>query len=119
MKYSIGRGKKYSIAKAALIFYYEVKLKEYANINAAPYLDYGELDDMHEIVEIAGAKQMSSYTPAQVSGRLANSPYWDKKYIAGFYAGMRGHGGANVYRPSKKGEKYYHKKLKNRQSKNN
>lgn len=115
---SIGKGKKMSIAKAALIYYYETFLPYIPSIdpeNNTPTLNYGHLDGLHDIVDIAGAKNMSYLTHKQVSKRLANSPYWDKEFIPGFYSGLRGHGGANVYRPSDKGKKYYEEKLKGKQ----
>ena len=76
------------------------------------FLDHGEVDDMHRIVTIAGAKHCSFFTPAQVTSCLAKSPYWNKRFIPGFYSGMRGHGGANIFTPSEKGKCYYNEHLK-------
>lgn len=107
----LGRGKNMSIAKAALKFYYEELLSEsYHDENS--FLDYGDLDNMHRIVDIAGCNHCSFFTATQVSSCLSNSPYWDKKFIPGFYSGFKGHGGANIYRPSEKGKKFYLEKLK-------
>lgn len=117
-KPKIGKGKNMSIARAALIFFYEEFLPGEIEPQKA-YLNYGHLDHMHRIVEIAGAKQASFFTHAQVSGRLASSPLWDHKLIAGFASGMRGHGSANVYRPNLKGEQVYNKTLKNRKKDDN
>lgn len=104
-KVNIGRGSKMSIAKAALIYFY-------GDIGIT-FLHYGDLDAMHKIVDIAGAKHASFFTPVQVSSCLANSPYWEKTFICGFFKGFRGHGGANAYKPSEKGKEYYQKHLKN------
>lgn len=105
----LGKGKNMSIAKAALKFYYEEAVPERGTDT---FLDYGDLEDMHRIVTIAGAKHCSFFTAAQVSGRLAKSPYWNKKFIPGFYSGMRGHGGANIFTPSEKGKTYYENYIK-------
>ena len=52
---SIGRGKNMSIAKAALIVWFE-----YDTIfripGRPPLFDWGQLDIMHTIVDVAGAK---------------------------------------------------------------
>jgi len=101
----IGRGSKMSIAKAALIYYYGEFAIETGGVGY--FLTYGDLEAMHKIIDIAGAKHCSFFTAAQVSSCLGNSPYWNKELISGFYSGMRGHGGANCYKPSEKGEKYY------------
>ncbi|MFW6311362.1 MAG: hypothetical protein ACOC1K_03915 [Nanoarchaeota archaeon] len=98
-----------SIAKAALKFFYEeaIPLR-----GSDTFLDYGDLEDMHRIVTIAGAKHCSFFTATQVTSRLANSSYWNKTFIPGFYSGMRGHGGANIFTPSEKGKEYYEKYIK-------
>lgn len=102
-KPTLGRGKNMSIAKAALKFYYEEL--------AGDFLVYGNVEDMHRIVDIAGAKHISFFTPTAVTKRLAQSPYWDKHFCRGFYAGFRGHGGANIFAPSEKGKAFYEKNL--------
>lgn len=105
----LGRGKFCSVAKAALKYFYEEYLPEKGEDS---FLDYGCLDSMHRIVDIAGAKHCSASTSYQVSKRLSKSPLWDKKYCPGFYKGFRGNGGANLYRPSKKGKEYYESNIK-------
>lgn len=105
----IGRGSKMSIAKAALIYYYR-ELPENSS-GMIDFLDYGDLEAMHRIVDIAGCKHCSMLTAAQVSSCLASSPYWDKRFLPRFYKGMPGHGGANIYTPSEKGSKYYEENL--------
>lgn len=114
----LGRGKNYSVAKAALLVYYSnTHRKERAvDMNDNEYFfDHGDTFAMHEIVDVAGANHCSFFTPALVSGRLANSPYWNAVFVPGFYSGMRGHGGANTYTPSEKGKEYYNKYLKHKQ----
>lgn len=106
----IGRGKNMSVAKAALKFYFEEAIPQRGE---DVFLDYGDLDDMHRIIDIAGANHCSMFTATQVTSCLANSPYWDKEYISGVYSGMRGHGGANIFTPSEKGKQYYKQYLKN------
>jgi len=97
---SIGRGEKMSVAKAALIFYFE----EFDG----SLLTYGHLDEMGRIVAIAGAKQKSFFTPAQVTARLRASAFWDKKISIGHYRGTRrGRGDALIFQPSEKGRIYY------------
>lgn len=108
----LGRGKNISIAKAALIFYFE-ECNFFKSHGEKAFLNYGDLDSMHRIVDIAGANHCSFFTATQVSSCLANSPYWDKEFIPGFYFGFKGHGGANIFTPSEKGKEYYKKKLKN------
>lgn len=100
-KYRIGKGSIMSIAKAAVVYFHEEFDGE--------TLNYGDLEAMHRIVTLAGAKQQSFFTPAQVSACLANSPYWNKKFVSTFYSGMRGHGGANCYSISDKGKEWYEK----------
>ena len=108
MKGNIGRGKNMSLAKAALKYYYEVLLLEWGFES----LDYGLLSVMHDIIDIAGAKQTSLFAPSQVTNCLAKSPYWKKSFIPRFYNGMRGHGGANIFTPSEKGKEYYEKYIR-------
>lgn len=103
----IGRGKKFSIAKAALIFYFEDKE------NAGRDLNWGDLNAMNGIVDIAGAEHASFFTPTQVIACLRNSPYWDCTCCFGFYAGIS-NGKASVCSPSQRGIDYYNKQLKNR-----
>lgn len=99
----IGRCKNYSLPVAALIFFYE-KLPQY--VPDRDYIDYGELDWMHEIVDIAGGKQCSVWTAGQVSKALSQSPYWNHRFCPGYYGGM-GNGGANLYTPSERGREKY------------
>lgn len=110
-KMRIGRGKNMSIAKAALKFYFE-EYDFYESHKEEAFLDYGNINDMHRIVDIAGAEHCSFLTSAQVTSCLANSPYWEKTFVHGFYSGMRGHGGANCFYPSEKGKEYYKNKIK-------
>lgn len=104
---NIGPGTNMSIAKAALIFFYERNEDEFDSLN------YGNLFAMHAIVDIAGGQHIGPDTPAQVTARLAGSPYWDSELIRGMYKGMRGNGNAAFYTPSKKGKEFYEKHLKN------
>jgi len=99
----IGKGKNMSVPKAALVFYFS----EYEG----SVLTYGHMDEMHRIIDIAGAKHQSMLSPTQVISSLRNSPYWDCNLIRGFYPGLAGHGGACVCKPSKKGEQLYKLKL--------
>ena len=105
--HKIGRGTKFSIAKAALIFYFEDE--EYTLHD----LDWGELDAMHKIIDIAGAQHCSFLTSVQVISCLRNSPYWDCQCIYGFYNGI-GNGKASLCRASQKGIEYYNRYLKGR-----
>lgn len=107
---NIGRGKNFSIAKAALIVYYEEIAPDWDDA----FLDYGDLNVIHRIVDVAGAQHCSVVTHNQVTSCLRNSPYWNNKFCPGFYSGMRGHGGASLFTPSQKGEDYYHNILKER-----
>jgi hypothetical protein len=95
----LGKGKNMSIAKAALIVFYELELN---------FIYSGELDIAHEIVEVAGAKHCSFFTHQQVLSRLYSSDYWttDGK-IQGW-----GNKPANCYVPSEKGKEFYKNKLK-------
>lgn len=101
-----------SIAKAALKYYYE-ESHFYETHGEKAFIDYGDLDSIHRIVDIAGANHCSFFTAAQVTSCLANSPYWHKRFCPGFYRGMRGHGGANIFTPSDKGKEYYRSHLVN------
>ena len=69
----IGRGKRMSIAKAALLVHFHGKLTypDFSN-----YVYTGDLDNIHWIVEIAGANHCGPATAHQVVGCLGNSPYW-------------------------------------------
>lgn len=96
----LGKGKNMSIAKAALIVFYKLELS---------FIYSGDLEIAHEIVHIAGAKHCSYFTHQQVLSRIFNSPYWttDGKIQSW------GNRLANCYIPSKKGEDFYNKELKN------
>lgn len=107
MKYSIGKGKKYSIAKAGVIFFF-FENEEYKDHT---FLDWGELDAMHGIIDIAEAKHCSFLTSIQVIARLRNSPYWKCICNYNFYNGIS-NGRASLCEPSKKGIEYYNKYLK-------
>lgn len=108
MNKNLGKGKYYSIAKAALIYYYEEN-KDFH------FLDVGQFGIMHRIVDIAGAYHCGPDTAKQVSSRLSNSSLWESDFVPGFYKGIVPFGGGvNTYKPSEKGEKYYQEKLKNR-----
>lgn len=107
---TIGRGKNMSIPKAALVFWFEDP--EWVKFNPG-FLHWGDLDAMHKIVDIAGARQCSFLTPAQVSAQLAVSSYWEKDFHPCFYPGMRSCK-ANMYKPSEKGKLFYEKYLRNR-----
>lgn len=108
---TIGRGKNMSIAKAALIVFFERVKPDWENA----YFYSGDLNTLHEIVDVAGAEHCSAATIHQVLGCLNGSPYWgtDNWQTKGW-----GNRRANCYRPSEKGIKYYEEKLKNRSQKN-
>lgn len=108
--FRIGRGTKMSIAKAALVFFYSDHDIPTSSLN------YGNLNDMHDIVDIAGAQHQSALTPAQVMSCLRTSPYWKCEFCPGYYSGFRGHGGASIAVPTEKGRKYYEEKLKGEKS---
>lgn len=100
----IGRGKNMSVAKAALIVFYD---KE-----GVGYFYTGDLGYMHEIVDVAGAKHCSMYTAQQVASCLNSSPYWEATGRTKSW----GNSWAHCYEPSKKGEEYYEKNLKQREA---
>lgn len=108
--YSIGKGKHFSIAKAALIFYYES-----GNFKDGDTFDYGNFGYMHEIVDIAGCTHRGAFTSTQVSSRLIGSPLWSSECVRGFYKGMAGNGRASLLKPSEKGKVYYETHLKGRE----
>lgn len=57
---TLGRGKNMSIPKAALKFFFEEAITDrFRGENT--FLDYGDLDDMHRIVDIAGANHCSFF----------------------------------------------------------
>jgi len=106
---TLGKGSVMSIPKAALKLFYEPELMSKDHANHAPEFFYtGDLDVLHKIVDIAGAKHCSLYTGQQVCSRLNSSPYWksDGK-IKGWGNRM-----ANTYTPSEKGKSYYEENLK-------
>lgn len=106
---TIGKGNKYSIPKAALIFYYEE-----SGLKCEETFDYGCLLWIHRIVDIAECNHCGPDTPRQVTARLMGSPFWESEFVRGFYRGMKGHGGASQLKPSERGKKYYEEFLKNR-----
>lgn len=109
---SIWKGTKYSIAEAALIYYFEVQ-----PYKGEGYINYGMLDAIHDIIEIAGAKHIGPLSAPQVTQRLASSSYWLGESIRWFYKGMKGHGKATLYSPSEKGMVHYKEKLRKREKK--
>ena len=106
----IGKGKKMSIAKAGLIVFYE-----YLDKNIYSEIDVGVPDTIHKIIDVAGAKHSSFFTPRQVMARLRSSHYFQKRIEYGMYKGIRGNWKTTLVKPSPKGEEYYHLKLKNRE----
>lgn len=103
---TIGKCKNYSIPKSALIWWFEKNKDGYGSI------DYGMLDTMHEIVHIAGGKQIGMWTPSAVTSRLRNSVFWTSETIRGMYSGI-GNGKASLFTPSSKGKAYYKNFLSN------
>lgn len=103
----IGKGKNMSVAKAALVFFYE---DEEFNEFGASFIYSGDLGPIHRIVDIAGAKHCSLFTHHQILSCLRSSPYWQ---VDGTITGWGGRA-ANCYVPSKKGEEYYNNHLKDR-----
>lgn len=93
-----------SIAKAALIVYYETIIPEWPD----GWIYTGDLSYIHEIVRIAGAKQCSFHTTHQVLSCLNNSPFWKSDGVTTGWQGKR----ANCYKPSEKGLEYYKMALK-------
>ena len=114
-KPKLGKGKNMSIAKAALIFFFEDKdILKYG----CSFLTWGDLNAMHAIVDIAGANHCSFFTAVQVIACLRNSPYWKCEFVPGMYSGFqRGHGGASCCSPSEKGRLYYERNLKQEEDK--
>lgn len=104
----LGRGKNMSIAKAALVVFYEKVLPEFGK-NA--YVYSGDLNTFHDIVDVAGANHCSFLTHHQVLSCMRSSSYWstDGWQVKGWREKW-----ANCYRPSAKGKKYYEEMLKNR-----
>lgn len=100
----IGKGQKMSIAKAGLIYFFNSEIEEY---------DVGVPDPLHSIVDIAGAKHCSWFTPAQVTARLRNSPYFESRTIYGLYKGIRGNWRTSLIKPNEKGTNFYNSNLKN------
>lgn len=110
---TIWRGRRMSIAKAALIVYYEdVRPNHNINSLAEPGLMYDQNDIMHNIVEVAWANHASWLTASQVSSRLWNSIYWSKELIKWMFSWMKWHWNANHYLPSSKWRDYYNKNYK-------
>lgn len=109
----IGKGKRISVAKAALVFWYEVLLPWNKSTNVSePVLYWGDFYHMEAISNIADTDSASYFLPAQISSRLATSPYWDKIFVEGVHKGFRGGArNANYYTPSEKGRLYYRDKL--------
>jgi hypothetical protein len=67
----IGKGTNMSIAKAALKVFFEELIPDWPN--AA--INSGDLDAIHRIVNVAGAKQASVFTHHQVLSCLRSSPF--------------------------------------------
>ena len=109
-KPTIGKCKNFSIPKAGLIYWFEEKEAELSS------LDYGLLDIMHRIVDIAGGNHISLFTSPAVTASLRGSPYWKHETIIGFHRGM-GNGSASMLKTSEKGIQYYSENLKNRTKK--
>ena len=95
-----------SVAKAALVVFFEPEEPKYA----PSYFYSGDLDTLHRIVDVAGAEHCSFFTSHQVLSRLHGSPYWK---IDGYVRGW-GERRAAVYRPSEKGKGWYNE-YKNKQ----
>lgn len=92
-----------TIPKAALKYYYEQ--------NQSDHLTYGDIDAMETIMNIAGRECKGVGTSVYVSTALARSKLWSKTLVKNYWSGY-GNGYANIYKPSKEGEKYYKGKLK-------
>lgn len=104
--HKIGRGKNMSIAKAALIVFY--KHYPQGEKDTGGYIYTGDLDVIHEIVDIAGANHCSFLTHPQVIGCIRGSSYWKSEGQVESWKGSS----ANCYIPSDKGKAYYEKHLK-------
>ena len=102
----IGKGKNMSIAKAGLIIYFE------QNEEGLDEFDVGVPDPLHRIVDVAGCRHASFFTPKQVMARLYNSPFFDRRTVFGLYKGIRGNWKTICVKPSQKGINYYNQKLK-------
>lgn len=103
---SIGKGKNMSIAKAALIVFYDYLVKN----DHAQFIYSGDLDLLHQIIDVAGAKHRGPFTKDQVLSRINKSTYWKADAtIPG-----RGNREAYCYTPSEKGIAYYEKHLKDK-----
>jgi len=104
MRENIGKCKNMSIPKAALIVFFKRKCKD---------IDCGQGSLMHDIVDVAGGNHIGMFTPAEVTNRLRNSPYWESKIASGFYKGFRGNAASPaLFKPTKKGIEFYKNKLK-------
>lgn len=105
LKPKLGRGKNMSIARAALIYYFESMLPESENA----FIYSGDLDVHHKIVDLAGAKHCSVLTAHRVLGCLNASPYW-KSGLCQTKGWLNRR--ANTYRPSELGKQYYENNLR-------
>lgn len=103
----IGKGKKMSIAKAALIVYFD----EWPEGESGGYSYFcsGDLDLLHKIIDVADAKHAGPGTHHQVLSRINSSSYWVANHKTVGWGGRR----AFCYTPSEKGKKYYEQNLKN------
>ena len=99
----IGKGQKMSIAKAGLVVFFNNDIEDF---------DVGCPDFLHQIIDVAGAKHCSFFTPAQVVARLRNSPYFEYRNVYGLYAGIRGNWRTSLIKPSLKGIIFYKNNLK-------
>lgn len=93
-----------SIAKAALKVFFEELIPDWpsAAINS------GDLDTIHRIVNVAGAKQASVFTHHQVLSCLRSSPFWEAKTYSSGWLERR----CNNYTPTDKGREFYNSNLK-------
>jgi len=107
-KSKIGKCKYYPIPKAGLIFFYEYR-------DCLGSIDWGDLNAIHKIVDIAGGEHCSVDTGRQVLSRLRSSPFWESKKVRGMYSGI-GNGTASLFEPSDEGRRYYESHLKNRKT---
>lgn len=102
-----GRGKNMSIAKAAIVWFFEGWKKGDAMQQPTRW-DWGDFGFSHEIIDIAGAKQCGPNTTHCVSAILAKSDLWNKRFYQHLYPGF-GTGAANVYTPSEAGKEWFKK----------
>jgi hypothetical protein len=95
----IGRGTKFSIGKAALIYYYSLPDNDLGDA----FIYTGDLDAVHDIVDIAGAQHASMNTTRQVIGCINGSSFWEQ------HGEIQGWGNkiAHTYKPSQKGKDWY------------